>query len=274
MVSSFGTAAEGDPTNEDSWTLQVIPGAGALTGVACSSVLECIAVNAGGVARVGIGTAVVTTTAPVSTSLPAITGSPSVGRTLSASTGTWSGSLPLSFTYQWQNCTSLCADIAGATSSTHTIVTSDVNTRIEVVVTARNDAGSASARSNLVGPITAPVPSAAQIKAQLVRQLTPHGKAFTIRALLERGYAFSFSPPTAGRLAISWYLVRKGTGPVLVALGHKVFGSTRAGFRITLNARGKRLLRHARRATLTSKIAFTPSHHATVSITKTLVVKR
>ena len=230
--------------------------------------------NTAGIARVGIRAVVISATVPASSAPPVVTGATTVGKTLSASTGAWSGSPPLSFTYQWENCTSLCADIAGATSSTHTIVTSDVNTRIEVVVTATNSAGSASAPSNLVGPISAPVPSAAKIKAQLVRQLTPHGKAFTIRALLERGYAFSFSPPTAGRLAISWYLVRKGTGPVLIALGHKTFGSMRAGLRITLNARGKRLLRHARRATLTSKIAFTPSHHATVRITKTLVVKQ
>ena len=252
----------------------MIPDAGALTGVSCSSPLECIAVNAGGVARVGIGTAVIAASAPVSTSLPAITGTPTVGKTLSASTGTWSGSTPLSFTYQWMNCTSLCAAIAGATSSTHTIVVSDVNTRIEVVVTAKNAAGSASVASNQVGPVSALLPGAAKIRALLLRQLTPRGKAFTIRALLERGYAFSFSPPTAGRLAISWYLVRKGTRPVLVALAHKTFGDTRAGLRITLNARGKRLLGRASRATLSSKIAFTPSHHATISITKTLVVKR
>jgi hypothetical protein len=37
---------------------------------------------------------------------------------------------------------------------------------------------------------------------------------------------------------------------------------------------GKRLLGRASRATLTRKIAFTPSHHATVRITKTLVVER
>ena len=274
VVSSYGTAAEGDPTNADSWTLDAIPDAGALTGVACGSALECVAVNAGGVARVGTGTAVIATTAPVSTSLPAITGTPTVGKTLSASTGTWSGSPPLSFTYQWVHCTSLCADIAGATSSTYTIVTSDVNTRIEVVVAAKNAAGSASVASNLVGPVAAALPSAAKIKALLLRQLMPHGKAFRIGALLKRGYAFSFAPPSAGRLAISWYLVRKGTSPVLIALGHKTFGSTRASVTITLNARGKRLLRLASRVKLTSKIAFTPSHHATIGVTQALVVKR
>src|SRR6201986_4178935 len=43
-----------------------------------------------------------TTVAPSNNSLPSITGAANVGSTLTANPGTWAGSTPLSFQYQWQ----------------------------------------------------------------------------------------------------------------------------------------------------------------------------
>lgn len=54
--------------------------------------------------------------APANTAPPMISCTPTVGQTLSASTGTWTGN-PTSFGYQWQRCDPAganCADIAGA----------------------------------------------------------------------------------------------------------------------------------------------------------------
>src|SRR4051794_8299725 len=95
---------------------------------------------------------------PSNTSPPAISGTPRQGDTLTASNGNWSGTAPMSFAYQWQRCTTGCTDISGATSSTYTVQASDVGDTINVVVTATNSAGSASATSAAVGPATAAPP--------------------------------------------------------------------------------------------------------------------
>jgi streptogramin lyase len=59
---------------------------------------------------------------------------------LSTTTGTWTES-PTSYTYQWRRCKVggwECTDISGATSSTYTPVTADVNYSLVVKVTAKN----------------------------------------------------------------------------------------------------------------------------------------
>ncbi|HEX6702190.1 MAG TPA: hypothetical protein VF101_15790, partial [Gaiellaceae bacterium] len=70
-----------------------------------------------------------TTPPPANTALPAISGTATAGNTLSASTGTWSGS-PTSYGYSWRRCDSTganCAAISGATGASYTLTSSDVN---------------------------------------------------------------------------------------------------------------------------------------------------
>src|SRR6266516_365609 len=54
--------------------------------------------------------------APKNTAVPTISGTTRVGQTLTASTGSWSGS-PTSYAFQWQHCdvdnSSICTDITG-----------------------------------------------------------------------------------------------------------------------------------------------------------------
>lgn len=103
-------------------------------------------------------TAVVASAAPANVTPPTITGSVVVGQTLTASSGTWSGSNPV-FTYQWQKCNaagaeSSCANIGGATANVYVPVPGDVGSTLRVVVTGTNTVGSSS-RASLPTPIVA-----------------------------------------------------------------------------------------------------------------------
>ena len=81
---------------------------------------------------------------PHDTVVPAITGAVALGQTLTADTGTWTGTAPVDFTYQWQRCDAdgnNCVDIAGRDDDTYTLTVDDQGHTVVVVVTATNDAG-------------------------------------------------------------------------------------------------------------------------------------
>ena len=73
------------------------------------------------------------------------------GESLSGSPGTWTGTQPISYAYQWRRCDSTgagCADIAGATGQTYTLVGADVGSTLRLAVSASNSVGSATATSD------------------------------------------------------------------------------------------------------------------------------
>jgi hypothetical protein len=97
-----------------------------------------------------VATAAAATTAPTNTAPPALSGTPRVGETLTASQGTWNGTTPITYAYQWQRCDkngASCNAITGATSASYTLTSSDQDTTLRVRVTASNSAGSSSATS-------------------------------------------------------------------------------------------------------------------------------
>jgi hypothetical protein len=84
-----------------------------------------------------------TVTPPANTLPPSISGTASVGRELSASAGSWTGSP--AFAYQWLRCNELglgCLPIGGATSASYTAAAADAGSTLEVQVTATTSAGS------------------------------------------------------------------------------------------------------------------------------------
>lgn len=97
-------------------------------------------------------------TAPTNSSLPTIGGKPVSGQTLKASPGTWAGTTPITYAYQWQRCPSngACVDVSGATGQSYQLGSADVADTVRVVVTASNAAGSGTAASAPTVGVTAP----------------------------------------------------------------------------------------------------------------------
>ncbi|KAA3636398.1 MAG: hypothetical protein DWP92_09575, partial [Armatimonadetes bacterium] len=88
-----------------------------------------------------IQTYTTTPTVPVNTVLPVVSGMAEVGEVLSTTDGSWTGTTPITFTYQWQRCDPGCSDITGAESSTYMVTSSDIGASLRAVVTADNGVG-------------------------------------------------------------------------------------------------------------------------------------
>ena len=109
--------------------------------------------------------------APVSTDPPQIVSPPTAsglaqaGATLTASTGTWSSAAALSYEYQWKRCDATganCSAVAGSSGTNYLLGAADVQSTVRVVVTATNDAGSATAMSD-PSPVVTALPAAPQL---------------------------------------------------------------------------------------------------------------
>lgn len=148
-----------------------------------------IASNGFGVPVTYVGTAP-TAGPPINTVPPAVTGTTAVGQTLTSSTGTWLGAPTITYTYQWYRIdpasetgfklllanetdylllantldklllanqlvrvNALDVIIPGATSSTYVIPPGSSGSFFYCKVTATNSLGSATANSNVRGPV-------------------------------------------------------------------------------------------------------------------------
>ena len=115
--------------------------------------------------------------APANTMLPAISGQIVQGVTLSASAGTWSGSLA-AYAYQWRRCASagaLCSDITGAIRTSYEITAADVGATLRVAVTASNAGGSTDAVSAQTALVAAPVCLTGQFRTEFFNNKTLDG---------------------------------------------------------------------------------------------------
>jgi hypothetical protein len=215
---------------------------------------------------------------------PLLDGAAYVGGRLQASTGAWAGTVPFSYSYQWQRCRGRCATIAGATRPAYTLVGADFGARIRVVVRASNRAGVGRAVSSPTAPAG---PSDASIRSPLAKALTPSGRAGRAsRIRSSRGYVAVFTTPLPGRLNLEWYYLPKGAHlgqtavkgkpqPVLVAEAFtavKRAGKVRVKLR--LSADGLRLLRGGSARHLTGEGTFAPAGRPVVVARVTFALVR
>jgi hypothetical protein len=180
------------------------------------------ATNSGGSATATSTPTAAVTSAPVAppsnTAPPTISGTARAGQTLTATTGTWSGS-PTSYAYQWQRCTTTCAAIAGATSSSYTAQTTDVGATLAVAVAATNSGGSSTATSAPTAAVTsAPAPQPSTQTLTFSGSLTPAHTtpSFTVTAGTGPATAqltFSKCPALSLTITAAGSTVASGTGP-------------------------------------------------------------
>ncbi|HEX4186986.1 MAG TPA: hypothetical protein VHY83_03710, partial [Solirubrobacteraceae bacterium] len=111
--------------------------------------------SAGSVSAASAVTSLVTAILPVNTALPTISGLLKLGSLLSATTGTWTGTPTITYSYQWQSCSLLkteCKNLLGATNPT-LLLEGLLNLTVRVVVTAKNAAGSSAPASSSITSI-------------------------------------------------------------------------------------------------------------------------
>ena len=103
--------------------------------------------------------------APSNTSPPTISGTTQVGKTLTATRGSWNGTDPIDYNFAWKRCDEdggSCSTIGGQTATTYVLKSVDAGNALRVTVTAKNADGSRSSTSvptAVVKPATTPPPS-------------------------------------------------------------------------------------------------------------------
>jgi hypothetical protein len=143
-------------------------------------------------------------------------------------------------------------------------------------VTATNGAGSASDASAQVGPVVAAAtgPSSAQVKAAVSKVLKPSGKAAKLKAILKaRGYSFSFTAPSGGKLVIDWFATVKGKQILVASASVVIHAAGKVTVKLKLSSKGRGLLKAAKTVKIATKATFTPTGGTPTESTKTTTLK-
>src|SRR4051812_23152509 len=150
----------------------------------------------GGAAGIGASTSA---SAPQNTSKPTVSGTPAAGQTLTASPGSWSGTTPISYAYQWGRCKSsgACRTIRGANGTSYKVTSDDIGHALRVRVTAQNSAGKNSADSDPTGTVAANPDTPANTAKPTITGSSQAGSVLT-------GHAGSWSGKAPIALSFRW----------------------------------------------------------------------
>jgi len=174
----------------------------------------------------GAGAAPIRNKPPVNTALPTITGMVKVGKTLTATTGSWTGQIT-GYAYQWLKCDGLgagCTLLAGQTAATHTITPEDSAATFRVVVTALSQYGNVAATSAATrvvpsttvtpAPAPAPTPTPTPVAQASRFGFAPGGNLHNLSSTDLARYLDGAKAAHAGwlRVDVNWALIQGG-GP-------------------------------------------------------------
>jgi thermitase len=192
-----------------------------------------------------------TVQAPTNSSPPVVSGTAQDGQTLTASTGSWSGS-PTNYAYQWQRCDSAganCSSLSGATSSGYQVQTADVGSTIRVSVSASNSAGSTisvSAQTAVVASAATPPPATPTMQTVTFSgSLNPGNTSRTFTVTVGAGLADAkLSFTKCSSLSVGLSTGASATGPSVLTLDATLAASTytytvgggRCSFTLTVTA--------------------------------------
>jgi hypothetical protein len=178
--------------------------------------------------------------APQNTGQPSISGTPTQGQRLTATSGTWTGAQPISFSYQWVHCPSdggapdgsNCTNIAGATGTSYVLASSDVGWRIRIRVTGTNSVGSSTYASNATPPVA---------KASVSTSKPKNTKAPSISGSMVQGSLLTANPGTwTGTAPITysyqWLRCNSGGGGC-----GSIGGATGTQYRLTSSDVGRKV---------------------------------
>jgi hypothetical protein len=180
----------------------------------------------------------------VNTSAPAVSGQTTVGSTLTADRGTWTGAT--SYAYQWQRNTGAgWSDIAGATSTTYTLAATDFDATIRVQVSAGATTASSSATAAVTSaspPVSTTAPSITGA-ATSGSTLTANKGAWTCAG----SHAYQWQRNSAG----SWADIAGATGATYTLAGADVGATVRVQV-VATNTAGSTTASSAATATVTA----------------------
>lgn len=106
--------------------------------------------STGSTAASSPATATVALLAPVNLEMPTISGTARHNALLSGTNGTWRGSMPITYSYQWERCGSgpaQCVEIPRATEPEYVVRLADAGSVLRLMVSATNTAGATTAAS-------------------------------------------------------------------------------------------------------------------------------